>query len=71
VTRRERQAVLRISAGLLRHAADCRNAAAVITERSVLPEADATAATLRTWAGQVEDWAAGLDGLVLGTRLER
>jgi hypothetical protein len=63
--------VLRISAGLLRQAAECRSAAAVVTEMSVLPAADGLGQSLRAWAGQVEDWAAGLDGLVIGTRLEK
>ena len=85
MTRRERQAVLRISAGLLRHAADCRNAAAVITERSVLPEADATAAMIKIdghtvygvyTTGTFDDNIGGVDtayapGLTNGTKVHR
>jgi hypothetical protein len=70
MTHRERGYLLAVSSGLLEQAVLLRNSAAILTEHTLLPLGGEMAEALRSWAVRCDDWAAELDGLVLGTEME-
>lgn len=68
MTRAERGVLVQRGGVLLELATLHRNAAAVLTEHTLIPLAEELAAALRIWADQLDDTSAALSRLVLETR---